>query len=127
MVSHFPPSAKFFTRWLFLNGVFVTSLGTYAKMSFIFELSSLVQKYPNSSLYRMLRNIDDKGRYVVNGNKKLFQFVLNYLRRGSLELPGDFKSHDSLMEYAIIYDIPPLVKEIRQIKQQQQLQQIEQQ
>ena len=72
-----------------------------------------LRKYPHSSLCRMLNVIDAKGRYVIEGNGTLFQYVLDYLRKGKLNVPEDFESHDDLLNEALFYDIPALAAEVR--------------
>lgn len=72
-----------------------------------------LQKYPHSSLPRMLTSVDKKGRYIIDGDGEIFQYVLDYLRKGRLVLPTGFKSHDILLRDALSYNISHLVADIR--------------
>jgi len=74
-----------------------------------------LRKYPHSSLsMRMLNTLDERGRCVIaQGDGQLFQYVLDYLRKGNIDLPSDFKHHEELLNEALLYDIPSMVACVR--------------
>ena len=63
----------------------------------------------------MLNVVDDKGCHCIDGDGEMFRYVLEFLRKDSLNLPRDFKQYDLLIKQADFYDVQPLVKYVHEI------------
>ncbi|XP_077987505.1 BTB/POZ domain-containing protein KCTD6-like [Glandiceps talaboti] len=82
---------------------------------------STLTRFPESMLGamfsdRMPTKRDDRGNYVIDGDGKLFRYVLNFLRRSKLTLPDDFKELDMLADEADFYQITELIEFIDSLK-----------
>ncbi|XP_038051076.1 BTB/POZ domain-containing protein KCTD6-like [Patiria miniata] len=78
---------------------------------------------PNSWLGRMFSVPDNipvrvNGAYFINGDGPIFRHVLNFLRRGRLILPEDFKEWDLLATEANHYQVGALVEAVKKEKYQ---------
>ena len=63
---------------------------------------STLTRYPNSMLgamfsERMPTTKDKEGNYWIDGNWDVFRYVLDFLRRGYLMLPGNFNGFDKVL------------------------------
>jgi len=56
---------------------------------------------------------DANGNPFFDRDGQTFRHVLNFMRDGSLILPGDFQDYDMLANEAEFYKIPPLVNAVR--------------
>ncbi|XP_035678846.1 BTB/POZ domain-containing protein KCTD6-like [Branchiostoma floridae] len=59
---------------------------------------------------------DDQGRYFIDRNGRLFEYVLNFLRTTQLVLPEDFKELPQLEIEADFYQIQPLIEALKSYK-----------
>ncbi len=59
---------------------------------------------------------DKDGQYWIDGNGEMFRYVLDFLRRGSLVVPDDFKDFDLLEKEADFYKLPEMTKAIHDKK-----------
>ncbi len=79
-------------------------------------------RYPNSMLGRMyFSDIPSKRQYFIDGDGPIFRHVLNFLRRSSLCLPGDFKEWDLLREEAEFFQIKELIVAVKLLKEERLL------
>ncbi|XP_038051075.1 BTB/POZ domain-containing protein KCTD21-like [Patiria miniata] len=75
---------------------------------------SNLTRYPDSMLAAMFSSELDpsvrnaNGAYVIDGDGPIFRHVLNFLRRGKLNLPEDFKEWDLLTSEADFYQVGDL-------------------
>ncbi|XP_038052323.1 BTB/POZ domain-containing protein KCTD6-like [Patiria miniata] len=79
---------------------------------------STLIRYKNSLLFKkfqLLRFNNDKvnGAYFIDGDGSIFRHVLNFLRRGRLTLPEDFKEWELLASEADFYQIEDLVEAVK--------------
>ncbi|XP_038052325.1 BTB/POZ domain-containing protein kctd15-like [Patiria miniata] len=58
---------------------------------------------------------DDDTAYVIDGDGPIFRHVLNFLRRGRLILPEDFKEWDVLSTEADFYQLKELTDAVREL------------
>ncbi|XP_002735696.1 BTB/POZ domain-containing protein KCTD6-like [Saccoglossus kowalevskii] len=82
---------------------------------------STLTKYDDSMLGsmfsdRMPTKMDDRGNYVIDGDGKLFRYILNFLRRSKLTVPDGFKELDMLADEADFYQISELIDAIAELK-----------
>ncbi|XP_038052322.1 BTB/POZ domain-containing protein KCTD21-like [Patiria miniata] len=75
---------------------------------------STLTRYPRSMLAAMFSGEldpsvrDANGAYTIDGDGPIFRHVLNFLRRGKLNLPEDFKEWDLLTSEADFYQVGDL-------------------
>ncbi|XP_070536926.1 BTB/POZ domain-containing protein KCTD6-like [Ptychodera flava] len=69
---------------------------------------------------RMPTKRDDQGNYFIDGDGKLFRYILNFLRRSELVLPEDFKELDMLALEADFYQITELIECIDKLKSEKE-------
>ncbi|KAJ8024675.1 BTB/POZ domain-containing protein KCTD6 [Holothuria leucospilota] len=74
-----------------------------------------IRKYPDSKLAKMLDNtipnlLDKKGRYFIDRNGEHFQYVLDYMRLGELNLPADSPLCIMLEKEAKFFELPEMEK-----------------
>ncbi|XP_038052312.1 uncharacterized protein LOC119725020 [Patiria miniata] len=80
---------------------------------------STLTRYTDSMLAAMFSSEldpsvrDANGAYVIDGDGPIFRHVLNFLRRGKLNLPEDFKEWDLLASEADFYQIEALVEAVK--------------
>ncbi|XP_071798746.1 BTB/POZ domain-containing protein KCTD15-like [Asterias amurensis] len=84
---------------------------------------STLTRYPDSMLGAMFSGRiqsarDANGNFVIDGDGPLFRFVLNFLRRSTLNLPEDFKEVDLLAAEADFYQIEALIDAVRCLKEE---------
>ena len=60
---------------------------------------------------------DTKGRYFIDANGAMFEYILDYLRRNQLLVPDGFKKFDLLLAEAEFYQIEPLINELHAMKE----------
>lgn len=56
---------------------------------------------------------DSRGNVFIDRDGKAFRYILNFLRSGSLDLPGSFSELALLQREADFFQINPLLEEIR--------------
>ena len=54
-----------------------------------------------------------KGHYVIEGNGELFKYILDYLRKGCLDVPDGFHDYEELLAESMLYDLPSLANDVR--------------
>lgn len=77
-------------------------------------------KYPQSMLGAMFTNSmsthqDEHGAYFIDRDKKVFKYILQFLRCGKLILPSNFKNLDLLKTEADFYQVQPLIKALDEL------------
>ncbi|XP_038052314.1 BTB/POZ domain-containing protein KCTD19-like [Patiria miniata] len=83
---------------------------------------SALTRYPGSKLAAMFSGefdppvLDESGAYIIDGDGPIFRHVLNFLRRGRLILPEDFKELDLLATEADFYQVGDLVEAVKEEK-----------
>ena len=78
-------------------------------------------RYPNSMIGAMFSQQkplakDKDGNYWIDGNGEMFQYVLDFLRRGCLMVPETFTDFDLLEKEAEFYKMPELIKAVKSKK-----------
>jgi len=78
---------------------------------------STLTKYPNSMIGAMFKpypaQVDKDGRFFIDRNGPMFEYILQFLRSGELTLPDGFKNHQLLKCEVDYYQILPLVESLK--------------
>ena len=80
-----------------------------------------LSRYPSSMIGAMFNGsmptaVDDDGRYFIDRDGTMFEYVLNFLRSSQLALPEGFKLLDQLAVEADFYQIEPLIQAISELR-----------
>lgn len=82
---------------------------------------STLRRFSGSMLHAMFSGampstIDSDGRYFIDRDGRMFQYILNYLRSTKLSLPKDFDEFDSLIAEVDFFQIDLLYEEIVELR-----------
>ena len=76
-----------------------------------------LRRYPSSTLGQMFTTNQRVGKTVfIDGDGRMFRYILNFLRRNELLLPSDFKEYDLLLAEAKVFQIQPIIEKIEEKK-----------
>ncbi|CAF0806680.1 unnamed protein product [Rotaria sp. Silwood1] len=84
-------------------------------------------RYPDSRLSKLFNGtipivLDTlKQHYFIDRDGKLFRYILNYMRYGSLTLPDNFPELSALLEEARYFELTPLINAIEERLNQNKL------
>lgn len=79
---------------------------------------STLNRFHSEALQKMLGNPKEDGRFFLDRDGKMFQYILGYLRNEKLCLPSDFSEFDSLTTEVNFFKIPSLSQCLEKIKQE---------
>ena len=77
-----------------------------------------LRRYPASTLGQMFSGEHHRaGKTVfIDGDGRMFRYILNFLRRNELLLPTDFQEYDLLLAEAKLFQIQPIIDKIEEKK-----------
>lgn len=79
---------------------------------------STLNRFHSEALQKMLGNPKEDGRFFLDRDGTMFQYILGYLRNEKLCLPSDFSEFDSLTTEVNFFKIPSLSQCLEKIKQE---------
>lgn len=79
---------------------------------------STLNRFDSEALQKMLGNPKEDGRFFLDRDGTMFQYILGYLRNEKLCLPSDFSEFDSLTTEVNFFKIPSLSQCLEKIKRE---------
>lgn len=79
---------------------------------------STLNRFHSEALQKMLGNPKEDGRFFLDRDGTMFQYILGYLRNEKLCLPSDFSEFDSLTTEVNFFKIPSLSQCLEKIKRE---------
>lgn len=79
---------------------------------------STLNRFHSEALQKMLGNPKEDGRFFLDRDGNMFQYILGFLRNEKLCLPSDFSEFDSLTTEVNFFKIPFLSQCLEKIKQE---------